>query len=529
MRNVRLRGVITVFFSLLSVVFISLSFAVIESVRVSGARARCRNITVLGNWSVFSEYEKQLLTDYEVFAVDASYGSGDFAIGHMTDRLKGYLEENTAEPEGIPGFTFEPWKVTLTSDTVTKYALLSDKGGEPFYQQAVGYMRQTAALQAVARLLEDRETADELSEAQEAHTKAKKESDSASKSAEEQRRQIENDRLAAKEKEREETGSVTPDSYQVWDPDEQRWKNGNTAGASWVVQNPLNALARVLSRSLTETVCGSLTIPRTEVAASSLASQRAKQSGTMGVRAEYGGVTDDLLFRQYLIDHFPNFTDRRILSTLSFQVEYILGGKRTDEKNLQAVIKKLLAMRESQNYLFCSTDVKMRRQALTMARLLVGWTGRPAIITATQHALLLGWASAESLVDVRILMHGGKVPLVKDASTWRVSLSDILHLGSILDGINSAQGENGLTYRAYLQILLSLQSVTTQKKRALDLVELNISSMDGLTNFRVDNCVVAIEDETEWTIPAHFSNVTRAFLGVSSDAHTLKVESSFAC
>ena len=43
----RQRAVITVFFSLLSVIFLAVSFAVIEAVRTAGARAACANASTL--------------------------------------------------------------------------------------------------------------------------------------------------------------------------------------------------------------------------------------------------------------------------------------------------------------------------------------------------------------------------------------------------------------------------------------------------------------------------------------------------
>ena len=70
----RQRAVITVFFCLLSVVFLAFCFTILEAVRFSGARAQCRNVTSLGLWSVFSEYDNILLEDYGLFAVDAAYG-----------------------------------------------------------------------------------------------------------------------------------------------------------------------------------------------------------------------------------------------------------------------------------------------------------------------------------------------------------------------------------------------------------------------------------------------------------------------
>ena len=96
----RSSGVITVFFSLLASVFLSLVFVFAEAVRFGGARAECQNAAVLGNWSVFGEYEKQLLEDYDVFGVDLTYGEGSFSTEKMKSRLTEYLRTQNCRTRG---------------------------------------------------------------------------------------------------------------------------------------------------------------------------------------------------------------------------------------------------------------------------------------------------------------------------------------------------------------------------------------------------------------------------------------------
>ena len=106
------RAVITVFFCLLSVVFMAFCFTVVEAVRFSGARAHCANITSLGLWSVFSEYDNILLEDYGLFAVDASYGGELISKEQLTGRLSTFMKENenvTSELSGkLPGLLLDP-------------------------------------------------------------------------------------------------------------------------------------------------------------------------------------------------------------------------------------------------------------------------------------------------------------------------------------------------------------------------------------------------------------------------------------
>lgn len=178
MQEKKERGSITVFLSLCSVLFLSLIFSVIESARIQGARAQTANITDMGNYSLFGEYEKKLLEDYEIFSVDGSYGTGDFSIDRVNDRLQRYLSCN-ADPrqESVSGLCFDPWRLQLEHSEIKEYALLSDQGGENFYQQAVAYMKETLITGSVGKLAGWYRDARQTEEKQKEYQQRKKISD----------------------------------------------------------------------------------------------------------------------------------------------------------------------------------------------------------------------------------------------------------------------------------------------------------------------------------------------------------------
>ena len=80
----------------------------------------------------------------------------------------------------------------------------------------------------------------------------------------------------------------------------------------------------------------------------------------------------------------------------------------------------------------------------------------------------------------------------------------------------------------YLRLLLNMQSISAQKERGLDLVELNMKTIPGLSNFRADHCVVGILDESGWEIPPLFGRVTNAFLQRTVKPKKVKVQGGFA-
>ena len=50
------------------------------------------------------------------------------------------------------------------------------------------------------------------------------------------------------------------------------------------------------------------------------------------------------------------------------------------------------------------------------------YCGRAPVTTALTAALLAAWAYGESLLDVRILLAGGKVPAVKTKESFQLTL-----------------------------------------------------------------------------------------------------------
>ena len=495
---------ITVFFTLLTIVFLGLMFALTESVRISGARTQAVNNVDMADYSVFGEYEKKLLDDYELFGVDGAYGTGEFSESKLEERMKTYLDLNAVpSAEGLSSLCFDPWQLSVDECRVTEYALLSDDGGENFYQQAVSYVRTTALTGLVGQLYQYYSDANDLEKQQTEYEQDKKASDENMETASSQE-EVRRQELLEEE---EETGiSLVPDT---------------------VPENPLPRLAAVITRGLLRNVCGDQEISGAAISGSDLQSHRKKAKGTLELEEKYGGLIDDLLFREYLLGVFPCYTEQKESTQLKYQLEYIIAGKKSDKANLKSVANRLLLLREGANYVWLLEHPEVGGAAETLAWLILGWTGMPGLVEVLHHGLLLGWAYGESLMDVRTLLAGHKVPLVKDISTWSLSLDKLSSIGELLDA-GGSEGASGLRYQDYLRILLNLESVEKQKSRGLDLVELNMKQEDGLSDFQADHIVVAFKNETSWSIPSVFSKVTSVFAGIAGGPWSVTVKGSFA-
>ena len=116
----------------------------------------------------------------------------------------------------------------------------------------------------------------------------------------------------------------------------------------------------------------------------------------------------------------------------------------------------------------------------------------PEATELVKQALLFFWSYGESVMDLRALYRGKKVPLVKSEETWQLQLSNLIQGGANEGMAMEAEGDNGITYEAYLKALLVAADTDKICMRALDLLEVNLG-------IEVDNCVTKLALESKGT------------------------------
>ena len=110
----------------------------------------------------------------------------------------------------------------------------------------------------------------------------------------------------------------------------------------------------------------------------------------------------------------------------------------------------------------------------------------PALVKLVKASILFAWAYMESLSDVKCLLKGGRIPLMKTAADWKTGLANIADFsGNIPDGENPG---HGLSYQDYLRIMLFLENSERKNMRAMDIMEMDIRRTPGNAVFRLDGC-----------------------------------------
>ena len=182
------------------------------------------------------------------------------------------------------------------------------------------------------------------------------------------------------------------------------------------------------------------------------------------------GGKDELLQMKYMKNHFQSAVSQSEDddSFFKYELEYILAGKASDEGNLKSARNRIITIREAMNIAYINQNPQMRNLALTIAELI----SSPAAAPATQQALIAAWAYAESVNDYRLLVHGKKVPLMKDDDSWAVNLKSIITNPNpeYIDKNN----EKGNTYNEYLQAMIFLTNKDNRLLRMMDLIEINM-------------------------------------------------------
>ena len=111
------KGYITLYLALTLSVMLTLIFILLEAVRNETMRMETEGVMDISLYSVFGEYNRQLLEQYDLFFLDTSYGQGKPDVKRSEERLQYYMNENFHKQDnllfGIADFT------NLSCDNVT--------------------------------------------------------------------------------------------------------------------------------------------------------------------------------------------------------------------------------------------------------------------------------------------------------------------------------------------------------------------------------------------------------------------------
>ncbi len=467
----------TVYLTLIMTLILSLYLALIEGVRSNAIRLETECVMDIGLNSVLAEYHRELYRQYNLFAIDSSYGTPQAGKTNVERHLQSYMNRNFAmEDIFLEDYFYKDFLAISVEDTnVTRVSILTDGTGEIFRRSAVEAIKDDIGIGMLEKITEWVQIVEDNGLRQRDIGAEKREIDN----------QIEAYNGMEIQISEEEWAIVDGKKVQI---SEEKW-------IIVEVDNPTDGLETMRRQGVLSNV---IDVPDTlsmrAINPSVLITGRMEQGPisrgncVIEKQSTIEQVEEDFIFREYLLNYMGHYGYVDENNALLYQLEYLLYGENHDVDNLRKTANTLCAIREAANAIYLYADEIKCAEAELLATVIATALYVPELAGLLKHTLLLGWAYAESLYDVEVLLEGGCVPLLKNDSDWHYGLEAAMQPGKA--------GEHktaGLSYEDYLRILLYFTDTDVLTARAMNMVEADIRMTPGNSAFRLDACYNSIE------------------------------------
>ena len=519
------RGSMTVFAALSIMLVASFLFVLLEAAHQQQLRRVAQMNTSLVVESVFSNYCSPLWEKYQILALDNG----------MTEEQEPFVswEYYAADlsKESLSQRGFMRGTNHLRMDTkgaeFVAYRMLTDEDGRAYIKTISDYMRNTIGQQAIEKLAAEYQQLSSMDISDKPDDTALAGADNAIAEA----RRLEEEKAKKEEEERKKAQEAAKKAKATKKADKKAEKKaekkaGTEAGERAIepAENPLEIIKNLWHQgTLSLVLKDAKAVSNMKEDWSDAVSKREKYTG-IGLEPIQTDATDTLLFTEYLLDHFACYTSGDAAGTLAYELEYLLCGNEKDQSNLSETVQRLLAVREAANLAYLAADASKQELAYSVALSLAGVTANPGIIYAVKCGLLAAWALAESVLDVRALLSGDKIAIIKNSAQWT---SDLLHLGSVFSSFGTATNcQNGLSYQRYLGFLLMMQAQKVSY-RAMNIQEHVIRSKEGFEDFCMDHLVIDAEIAMNYSSHTIFTGMEQLTRN-KKRAFTIPVQQSFS-
>ncbi len=452
------RGSVSIYIILMFAVLLSFILLIVEGARKNAIRLKTECAMDLSMSSALGEYNWELLEQYDLFFIDTSYGRKQASIDNTAKHIKGYLTENF---EVSGHMSKDLLGLAAEQVLITDYSLASDENGMLLKKQAVDYMKDLYGISYAKEFAKQLDVANENG-------------------------LFTLDVSAIQRASQSEIDSYPLPKKKVTDEKGDHWEDVR-------LDNPADAVNA--TRGIISLVLPAETdISTAAINPSNYLSERSCNVGSGLAGRKALKSTDEFLFNEYILKKSGNYAFPKDNSELKYEMEYILHGKSSDIDNLKATITQLLFLREASNYIFLCANPQRSNEAELLADTISLAAFSPELKEPIKQTILCAWAYAESVYDVRKLLAGGKIPLIKDDESWHYSLGGMFSYATDVVEEDLSTG-SGMDYTDYLRLYLMLKGSEIKTKRFMNVVEMDVRRTTGNSYFRLDCCVDYIEAE----------------------------------
>lgn len=455
----RENGYLTVYMTLCLTVILSLCLTLIEGARKNGGAMEASCVADIGMQSVLAEYHRELFDHYNLFAVDSSYGAKEHGSYNTEAHLLKYLEKNLAlDDVFLSSFLYRDF-LDLQVDGVemTGMSILTDDEGAVFRRRAVEAVQDDVGISVFEEVQRWMEI-------------------------------INVNGLDTDETQNEKAQADRRIQEYEYEDEEGEIKQG--------IENPTRVLEEQRNKGILNMVIEDQnTLSANTLDLSNLIYSRMEQGkiskGNLSLSETQWGeeITERFFFQEYLLRYMGRYGQEDVEDALRYQIEYLIVGKNNDTENLRSVANRICALREAANTLYLMSDENKQMEVEVIANLISTALTVPEVAPVLKVVIILGWAYAESVYDVKSLLSGGRIPLIKDAAAWHYGLEGALSgkLGdSTMEGV-------GLSYEDYLRIFMAFTDLDKLTGRAMNMVEADIRMTEKNVGFCLDACYDRVE------------------------------------
>ena len=476
--HISLPAQLTVMAAMVLMVVISLITTCIKSSLQSGYYTVVKQSCWLSEESVFASYNNQLLKDFNIFALNKS--------DILNNKLCSYINENIS--------SYSP-NISLSDCAFNTFSYMTDNDGYGVEEQIVKAMEYGMYSGVFDKESKYIRCGENISEAQ-AYSE-----------------QFNGDNANLK-KELADMLEQSDDGDMQYE-DRQKEQINTSLNAVWQLYEYLKS---GICETVTEGRISNKYIEIQELADEYIKSRDISfiNKDVIKRSIEASGNEDTLkknvLSTEYVAKHFICYTDTSpgdndragSSALLDYEMEYIIGGEHNDRENVYKVINQLSVIREVVNLSYLISSQDKMSEAYMLAAALVGVTGCDLAVRLVQYIIVSIWAYAESIVELRKLLEGETIALIKNRDNWILQLSSLvdekLNLQSLINNITSYEAvnnkveensrDNSIGYKEYLKLLIMFMNKSDRNYRIAALMELRMI-MYGHSGFRMKNYIYA--------------------------------------
>lgn len=461
------RGSITIFAALSFMLIASFLFALLEAGRAYLLDSYADMCSELALESVCAEYQPGIWEEYQLLCLDGAYGGTEFDMDYVTAVLGARVRRNLKHK----GAGARIMEMELDMAEPVSYQLLTDADGAVFLNCISEYMKENLPTEIAQTIYERYKKSQEIENSQQTQGSVEG---------------AQNAIAEAKQQQADAQNAAQGTSQNLGTNVAQ----GNATEPETVTENPLEVVLALKQNLLLGLVISDVgAISTKQLASVERIEQRSLRKGCVQ-QVQATDWYDKVLALEYLDSHFSDYLNPATAHALAYEMEYILCGKDTDKGNLEGTVGRLLLVREAANVTHILGDVSKRSAASGMAISLAGFTGNPAIIKVVEIGIVAAWAYVESLLDIRALLAGERIALIKTQAQWMTQLGS---LSQALSGGAARNCENGLSYQEYVKGFLFTQNTRKLAYRMMDVMEQNIRLVAAYRNCRMDHMICQID------------------------------------